>query len=141
MDARLQRDRKRLHDYYHALLRESERKKARGHAQPDPEKVEATKRAVNLELRRKLAELDERYAMEATLRPVILVRTEVPVLAVDLSVFRKQAHRKHTVYWNPLLKQFEPLRCSGCGDAAFAVAFTNETVEPLCSKCGTQAGK
>ena len=67
MDTRLQRDRKRLHDYYHALLRESERKKARGHAQPDPETVKATKRAVNLELRRKLAELDERYAMEATL--------------------------------------------------------------------------
>ena len=55
MDARLQRDRKRLRDYYQALLRESARKKARGHAQPDPEKVEATERAVNLELRRKLA--------------------------------------------------------------------------------------
>jgi len=141
MDARLQRDRKRLHDYYHALLRESDKKKARGHAQPDPEKVEATKRAVDLELRRKLGELDERYAMEATLRPVVLVRMEVPVLAVDLSVFRKQAHKIHTVYWNPLLKQFEPLCCSGCGDVAFTVAFTNETVEPLCPKCNTQAGK
>ena len=54
MDARLQRDRKRLHDYYHALLRESDKKKARGNAPPDPEKVEATKRAVDLELRRKL---------------------------------------------------------------------------------------
>ena len=42
---------------------------------------------------------------------------------------------------NPLLKQFEPLRCSGCGDVAFAVAFTNETVEPLCPKCNAQAGK
>jgi hypothetical protein len=141
MDVRLQRDHKRLHDYYNALVRESERKKVRGHTQPDPEKVEATKRAVNLELRRKLAELDERYAIAATVRPVILIRTELPVLAVDLSVFRKQAHKKHTVYWNPLLKQFEPLRCSGCGDGVFAAAFANETVEPLCSKCGTQVGK
>ena len=137
MDGQLQRDRKRLDEYYRALLRESEKKKARGHAQPDPEKVEATKRAVNLELRRKLAELDERYAMEATLRPVILIRMKVPVLAVDLSVFRKQAHRKHTVYWNPLLKQFEPLRCSGCGETAFTMAFTNQEVEPLCQKCCT----
>ena len=140
MDARLQRDRKRLHDYYHALLRESDKKKARGHTQSDPEKIEATKRAVDLELRRKLGELDERYAMEATLRPVVLVRMEVPVLAVDLSVFRKQAHKIHTVYWNPLLKQFEPLCCSGCGAGAFAVAFSNETVEPLCLKCNAQAG-
>ena len=93
MDARLQRDRKRLHDDHHALLRESDKKKARGHAQSDPEKIEATKRAVDLELRRKLGELDERYAMEQTLRPVVLVRMEVPVLAVDLSVFRKQWHK------------------------------------------------
>ena len=135
MDVRLQRDRKRLHDYYNALVRESERKKVRGQTQQDPEKVQATKRAVNLELRRKVAELDERYAIAATMRPVILIRTEVPVLAVDLLVFRKQAHKMHTVYWNPLLKQFEPLRCSGCGNGAFAVAFTNETVEPLCQKC------
>lgn len=134
MDVRLQRDRKRLHDYYHALVRESE-KKRRGQTQPDPEKVEATKRAVSLELRRKLAELDERYAITAALRPVVLVRTEVPVLAVDLSVFRKQSHQIHTLYWNPLLKQFEPLRCSDCGDGAFTASFTNETVAPLCQKC------
>ena len=31
--------------------------------------------------------------MQATLRPVVLVRTEVPVLAVDLSVFRKRRTR------------------------------------------------
>jgi len=136
MDTRLQRDRKRLHDYYHALSRESERKRARGHAQPDPEKLEAARRAINLELRRKLAELDERYAIAAAMRPVVLVRTEVPVLAVDLSVFRKQSLKKHTVYWNPLLKQFEPLCCSSCREGTFAVAFTNETVEPLCPKCG-----
>ena len=140
MDARLQRDRKRLRDYYQALLRESARKKARGHAQPDPEKVEASERAVNLELRRKLGELDERYAMEAILRPVILVRTETPALAVDLSVFRKQAQKTHTVYWNPLLKQFEPFCCRDCGESTFTVAFSNEEVEPLCQKCSARLG-
>jgi hypothetical protein len=137
MDGRLQRDRKRLRDYYQALVRESEKKKARGHAPPDPEKIEATKRAVGLELRRKLAELDERYAMEAVLRPVVLVRTKTPALAVDVSVFRKQAHKMHTVYWNPLVKQFDPFRCSVCGESTFAVAFSNEEVEPLCQGCNS----
>jgi hypothetical protein len=33
MDSRLQRDRKRLHDYYHALLREANKKKTRGTCQ------------------------------------------------------------------------------------------------------------
>ena len=72
----LERDRQRLREYYRALLREAEKKKPRGGAQPDPEKIEAAKRAVELELRRKLAELDERYAIEATLRPLVLIRTE-----------------------------------------------------------------
>ncbi|RIK81150.1 MAG: hypothetical protein DCC68_09405 [Planctomycetota bacterium] len=135
MDDRLARDRKRLNDYYRALVRESEKKKGRAGAPPDPEKIESTKRAVDLELRRKLGELDERYAMEATLRPVALIRTRVPVLAADLSVFRKQAHRVHRVYWNPLIKHFEPLACSRCGVGTFTVAFENESVAPLCGIC------
>ncbi|MDY0168535.1 MAG: hypothetical protein RBS80_18445 [Thermoguttaceae bacterium] len=135
MDARLERDRKRLRDYYDALSREAGKKKPRSHAPPDPEKVAATKRAVELELRRKLGELDERYSVAATLRPVVLVRTEVPVPTVELSVFRKQAHRIHTVYWNPLRKQFDPLACSACGEGAFTVVFTNDDVQPLCPAC------
>ncbi|OHB85953.1 MAG: hypothetical protein A2V98_03850 [Planctomycetes bacterium RBG_16_64_12] len=140
MDTRLHGDRKRLRDYYHALLRETDKKKTRDQASPDPEKVQARKRAVDLELRRKLSELDERYAIDATLLPVALVRTEVPVLVVDLSVFRKQADKMHRIYWNPLLKQFDPMACSRCGEGAFAVAFTNEGVEPLCSKCSAPSG-
>ena len=135
MEGRLQRDRKRLREYYHALLREADAKKARPNVKATPEEIEAKKRAVELELRRKLGELDERYAMQATLRPIVLLRTEVPVLAVDLAVFRKRAHRKHTVYWNPLLKQFEPLLCSRCHSATFVMAFTDEDVAPLCSPC------
>ena len=135
MDAHRTRDRKRLDDYYRALLRESERKKPRANAQPDPEKIESSKRAVRLELSRKLAELDERYAMETVVRPVVLIRTETPALAVDLSISRKQAHRLHTIYWNPLLKKFDPIRCGACGEGCFAVAFTNEGVEPRCPTC------
>jgi hypothetical protein len=141
MDSRLLRDRKRLQDYYHALLREASKKKARGPNPPDPQKAEAANRAVELELRRKLVELDERYAMTATVIPVVLVRTETPVMAIDLSVHRKQAHKVHTVHWNPYLKQLEPMRCGGCGEGTFAVAFTNDDVEPRCPKCDARGGK
>jgi hypothetical protein len=135
MDARLARDRKRIRDYYGALLRETDLKKARAHAPPDPEKTAARKRAVDLELRRKLAELDERYAMQATLAPVVVLRTQVTVMAVELSVFRKQAHAMRRAFWNPLLKQLEPIACSRCGEGTLAVAFTNDDVQPLCTSC------
>jgi hypothetical protein len=134
MDRRLERDRKRIRDYYGALLREMQ-KKPRGGAEPDAEKLAARKRAVDLELRRKQAELDERYAMEAVLEPLVLVRVAIPTLAVDLSVHRKSARKRHTVYWNPLTKHFEPLRCSRCGGGTFTAAFTDEEVQPLCAEC------
>jgi hypothetical protein len=95
----------------------------------------AANRAVQLELSRKLAELDERYAMTAAVTPVIVVSTKTPVLAVDVVVLRKQSKRTHRIYWNPLIKQFEPLLCSRCHQATFAAAFTNDTVEPLCGAC------
>lgn len=140
MDSRLERDRKRLRDYYGALLRETGRRKTRRQVALDPEQIAARKRAVELELHRKLLELDDRYAMEASITPVILVRTEVPVLAVDLHVFRKLACRDHTIFWNPLVKRFEPIACSRCNQATFTVAFTNEVVEPLCPACSTASG-
>jgi formylmethanofuran dehydrogenase subunit E len=90
---------------------------------------------VDLELRRKLAELDERYAMQATLAPVVVIRTQTPVTAVALSVFRKQAHAVRTVYWNPLVKHFDPIACTRCGEGTFAAAFTEEEVQALCPAC------
>ena len=97
--------------------------------------VEARTRAVQLELRRKLGELDERYTVDAALRPVALVRLEAPALALDLDVQRKQAHRLHTVYWNSLTKLFEPLVCAACGCSTFAPTVTNDTVHVLCAPC------
>jgi hypothetical protein len=135
MDARVQRDRRRLREYYGALLREADPKKPRGGVKPDPEKIAARKRAVDLELRRKLAELDERYAVSATMEPLVLIHTMLPTLAVDLSVHRKRAVRRHTIYWNPLLKQLEPICCSRCGSGTFSVAFSDEDVAALCVEC------
>ena len=138
MDGRLQRDRKRLHDYYHALVRESEKKKARGHAPPDPEKIEATKRAVGLELRRKLAELDERYAMEAALaagrsRPHRSARVGGGLVGVP----QAGAQDAHGLLESAAEAVRARFVAAVCGDSAFAVAFSNEEVEPLCQGCNS----
>jgi len=135
MDGRRQRDQKRIEEYYGALLGEAGRRKRRGRVEDDPEKIAAKKRAVRLELQRKLDELNERYAMQVVLTPILLVRTTIPVMAVDLTLMRKKARRRFTVYWNPLLKQFEPIRCDRCGRPTHAAALTNESVDPLCPAC------
>lgn len=140
MDARRERDRNRLNDYYHALRREAKQKLQRSRArvaasQEQPARVDEADRAVSLELRRKLAELDERYVVDATLRPLIMICSDTPVLAVRLAVQRKQAKREHVAYWNPLTKAFDPLCCAQCGQGTYSAAFTNDRVDVVCANC------
>lgn len=133
-----QRDAKRLTDYYHALLREDRKKTARAKpAEDDGAKAAkaAKARAVRLELDRKLAELDERYAARWSLTPLALVRLDCPVLAVHCDVTRRQARRTHTVYWNAVSKELEPLACRRCGAGVFAVAFSDDDVHAHCAAC------
>jgi hypothetical protein len=135
IDQRLQRDRKRLQDYYRALSREADGSKRRAAAVLTSEEVESRKKAVDLELRRKLAELNENFALRAELRPVVLARVRLPALVVPVVIQRKQAVRDYRLYWNSLLKKFEPLSCSRCRCATFSSTFTNDTVDLLCAAC------
>lgn len=140
LESRLDRDRRRLRDYYGALLREENTRKRRTATEDDAQKHLAKRRAVELELGRKLAELDERYAIQAELTPIVLIRFSVQALAIHCEVFRKQARKMRVIYWNPLLKELEPLSCHACGRSAFSIAFTNIDVEPLCSECALGHG-
>jgi len=135
LEARRERDRARLREYYAALLREQSTKKHRVWTPEVKEKQEAKRRAVDLDLRRKVAELDERYAVHAELAPLLLIRVAVQALAVQCEVFRKQASRMHRICWNPLLKELEPIACDACGASTFSVAFTDGDVRPLCAAC------
>jgi hypothetical protein len=138
IDQRLARDRKRLDDYYRALSREADGSKRRAAVAPSPEDIAAKKRAVDLELRRKLAELNENYALRAELSPVVLARVRLPALVVPVVIQRKQAVRPYRLYWNSLLKKFEPLSCSRCRRPTFSATFTNETVDLLCTPCAEE---
>jgi len=90
---------------------------------------------VDLELRRKLAEINENYALRAVVRPVVVARIRIPALVVPVTIQRKQAIRDYRLYWNSLLKKFEPLSCSRCHRATYSATFTNDTVDLLCTPC------
>jgi hypothetical protein len=135
IEQRLERDRKRLHDYYRALSNEAGGPKRRTAAVPSPDDIAGKKRIVDLELRRKLAELNENYALRAALRPLILARVRLPVLTVRVVIQWKTAIRDYRLYWNSLIKKFEPLSCSRCRRGTFSATFTNDTVDLLCTAC------
>lgn len=123
LEARMDRDLKRLRDYYHALLTDASPARSRD-ANPDLEDLKARKTAVNLELQRKTAELRQRYMLRPSLRLIALVRLEMPALAVTLNVQRRDGQQTIVVYWNALTKTLEPLACQTCGAAIYSIHFT-----------------
>ena len=86
-------------------------------------------------LSRKLAEIQENYALQAVLRPLIVARVRLPALVVPVAIQRKQAIRDYRLYWNSLVKRFEPLSCSRCLRPTYSATFANETVDLLCGVC------
>ena len=128
-----------MRDYYGALQQEATRPSRCGHKSPEPEQIADKGRAVKLELRRKLAELQQQYAMEAQIRPIVLLRTSIPTLAVKMNVRLKQAERTETIYWNSLTKQFEPICCDDCGRGNFSSGFTKGDLRPVCLECFNSA--
>ncbi len=135
LEARLARDRQRLHDYYEALLRGDEKRGARRAGADETREKEARARVVQLELKRKLAELDERYACRVELSPLVQACIDCPVLAVHCHVLRRSASRLINVFWNPLSRELEPLCCSHCGVSTYALGFSDDKVAPLCAAC------
>lgn len=138
MESRLERDRRRLREYYSALIAEAERKheRFRHGLIPQEEDLEAARRAVDLELRRKLLEMEERYLLQVEITPLCLVQTDLPALAIQCEVRRKRAARNHTLYWNAVTKALEPMCCARCGRSTFSVVFTDSEVDALCPACG-----
>jgi len=134
LDDRFARDRKRLRDYYRALLKPASHRRRAG-TEPSAEEMQSKTQAVELELKRKLLELDERYELQARLTPVLLAAATVNVWEFPLHVQRKKAERDFHLYWNPLLRDFEPLTCSRCLAGTYSVTFADETVDPLCTPC------
>ncbi|MFO0868895.1 MAG: hypothetical protein U0935_08070 [Pirellulales bacterium] len=136
IEQRLERDRQRLRDYYRALAREANGSSRRRTSTPlDADGMAARKRAVDLELRRKLAELTERYAFVAQLRPLTLARVRIPVLRIPVVIQRKRAIRRYEIYWNSVLKRLEPLSCIQCHAATYSATFADDSVDLYCQAC------
>jgi len=135
LEGRLGRDRQRLQGYYRALLRDDSRRAARRITEQDSAPKAAKAKAVELELRRKLVELDERYACRLDLTPLALVRMDCPALAVQCHVLRRSAGRTIPIFWNALTKELEPLCCSRCGVSTFTLAFSDDRLATCCASC------
>ncbi len=136
LNRRLQRDVKRLHEYYEELIGEIERKiKRRGLEGKELENEQARMRATRLELEKKIADQREKYQMKITVEPVNLLRFELAVRTVSYEARFSKASRELTLVWNPLLKDFESLPCESCLAGLHAFWLCEQKLHVLCTAC------
>lgn len=109
------RDEERLHSYYGTMGKEIENRMRSRLGQNDKDRELSRLTATNQELGRKLADLQERYALkvEASLYSVLVI--ELPTVHLECELVRKKIKRNITAVWNPFTKVIEPLRCERTG--------------------------
>ncbi|UXE58744.1 MAG: hypothetical protein KA717_22300 [Woronichinia naegeliana WA131] len=114
------RDEERLRAYYGTISSEINRKiMTKQLVDEAKEKEELRLAATEGELERKLADLEQRYAMqiEANLYSAMVIY--LPTVHVQCELTRKKAKRMITAIWNPFTKIIEPLRCELSGETIY----------------------
>lgn len=135
-ERRLHRDTLRLEEYYRDLAREIrsriEKKKLEGKERAGEE---AKARAAEIELQVKVRELEEKYAVSVRASLVSVLHVRLPVLRVRALYQRRREVRELALFWNPLLKAWEPLGCEACGEGTFAFSLCDERLHVACALC------
>ena len=108
----LQRDEKRITEYYEDIIREIRKKiKKRNFVGEDKRiennRIEATRR----EQKRKLTDLHERSRMRVTAELHSALIVWLQTVHIDCQLIRKKQKRSVIAVWNPYHKKVEPLRC------------------------------
>jgi hypothetical protein len=114
------RDEERLRAYYGTISSEIRHKmNAKQLVDEAKEKEELRLAATEGELERKLADLEQRYAMqiEANLYSAMVIY--LPTVHIQCELTRKKAKRMITAVWNPFTKIIEPLRCEFSGETIY----------------------
>ena len=139
MERRMNRDLRRVGEYYEALRQEVERRRTRGRQMvPLREKVEA----VEGERRRRHQDLRRRYAVTLRVEPLGLLAVRVSGLRLQARLQRRKSERRARLGWNPIARRWDGWLCAGCGGEAGLAALCDRLhllcpgCPPACPDCG-----
>jgi hypothetical protein len=147
-ERRLNRDVKRVYEYYETLKEEIDRrtrkKAARGEEVDIPaenvaaEELEALRlkrEAVEAEREWKIRDLIAKYALGITLDPLCIIRIQATVPVFLIQIKRRLASRSFSVTYNPLLKRIDALPCESCFYPTGAYTICDDKLHIVCGQC------
>ena len=151
-ERRLNRDVKRVYEYYETLKEEIDRrirkKMAPGEGSQDSpetanlEEIEPLRRkqeAVTAEREWKIRDLIAKYALVIQNNPLCVLRIQATVPVFFIALKRRLSSRPFQLTYNPLLKRVDALPCESCAHPSYGGAYTicDDNLHIICNRCMT----
>ncbi|MDJ0567755.1 MAG: hypothetical protein QNJ53_01800 [Pleurocapsa sp. MO_192.B19] len=129
----LQRDSKRITDYYSDMIGEIKGKiKKRNKMGEEKEREKNRIEATRMELKRKLFDLHERSRISVTAQLHSALIVWLQTVHINCQLIRKKQKRDIVAVWNPYQKQVEPLRCEKSNNPVTNFYLTDESAQIIC---------
>jgi len=151
LERRLNRDIRRVFEYYETLKFETQRaierkahfrenileKEGRGGFKKGEatEKLSMKLDAIEAEKNWKIQDLISKYAMDVRIEPVssIIIQTESPAFWINIK--RRLSSRQFRLTYNPMLKKIDPLPCEKCFYPRGGYYICDEKLHIVCASC------
>jgi hypothetical protein len=136
MERRMNRDIRRVHDYYQTLLNEhrhalAKKSGTRNGNEPVESKIEAIER----ELKGKIQDVIGKFSIDLLLEPISFIRIETISPIFWISVKRRKESRQFPLTYNPVVKSLDALPCEACFYPRKGYYVCDERLHILCRKC------
>ena len=129
----LQRDEKRITEYYEDIIKEIKGKiKKRSLEGEEKERELARVNATRLELKRKIKDLHERSRIEVTAQLHSALIVWLQTVHINCQLIRKKQKRDIVAVWNPYHKIVEPLRCEQSNNPVTSFYLSDESAQIIC---------
>jgi len=153
-ERRLNRDVKRVYEYYETLKEEidrrARRRAARGEGaeitaqtmtEDEQETLRGKRDAVEAEREWKIRDLVAKYALGIRLDPLCIIRIQVTAPVFLIHIKRRLASRPFSVTYNPVLKRIDPLPCESCFHPTGAYTVCDDKLHIVCGGCAAAASR
>jgi hypothetical protein len=131
MERRLNRDLRRVGEYYDGLRQEVERRRTGGQ---QTERLGEKLEAVEGERKRRQQDLRRRYAGTLRVEPLGVLAVRVSGLRLKGRLRRRKSERALRLGWNPIARCWDGWICAGCGGGAGLPA-SCDRLHLLCPLC------
>ncbi|HAW49385.1 TPA: hypothetical protein DCX16_00305 [bacterium] len=136
LERRLNRDIKRIYEYYENLKIEVEKAiERKGSTEEDVEKLRNKLDIIESDKRLKIQDLIAQYSLSIHIEPLAAINISVSAPIFWINIKRRLSERLFPSSYNPILKQFDPLPCEFCFNPYDSYYVCDDNCHIICGRC------